>query len=257
MAYTYGIIPARWGSTRFPGKPLHLIAGKPLVQHVWERCQDANGLARVIIATDDSRISAVARGFGAEVEMTSTAHATGTDRLAEVAERHPEATHFLNIQGDEPTIPPTLINELAAVLAADPHLDMATCATLVRDPADVDNPNCVKVVRAANGDALYFSRSPIPFRGYAGAHAPLPLRHQGIYAYTRGFLERFVRWPQGDLERFERLEQLRALENGARIRVIVTDHESLGVDSPDDVPRAEEALAQALFRFPLLSSLIS
>lgn len=244
VARIYGIIPARWGSTRFPGKALHPVAGKPLVQHVWERCGEATELADVIIATDDERIADAARGFGARVEMTSPDHPSGTDRLAEVAGRLPDATHLINIQGDEPTIPASLIDRLARALAGDPALEMATAATRLDEADDFANPNVVKVVLAANGDALYFSRSPIPFTGFLHAIAGVPIYgHHGLYGYTTAFLQRFVSWPPSELEKIERLEQLRALENGVRIRVLVTEHEALGVDSPADVAPAEAALS--------------
>ena len=245
MARIYGIIPARWGSTRFPGKALHPIAGKPLVQHVWERCREATQLAGVIIATDDKRIAAAARGFGARVELTSPDHPSGTDRLAEVATRLPDATHFVNVQGDEPTIPSALIDRLVRALADDPALEMVTAATRLESSADFEDPNVVKVVLAANGDALYFSRSPIPYTGFLHSIAGVPIYgHHGLYGYTRNLLTRFVSWPPSTLEKIERLEQLRALENGVRIRVLVTEHEAIGVDSPADVPHAESALSR-------------
>lgn len=245
MALAYGILPARWGSTRFPGKPLHHIAGKPLLQHAWECARRCRRLARVLIATDDERIAAAARAFGAEVEMTSSAHPTGTDRLAEVATRHPEATHFINIQGDEPRIAPELVDLLVEALASDPALPMATSATPLRDPAEQANPNCVKVVLDAAGNALYFSRAPIPFPGFAPPGAALPLyRHQGLYGYTRAFLLQFVAWPPSPLEQIERLEQLRALENGAKLRVILTDYDSAGIDTPEDAARLEAELSR-------------
>jgi 3-deoxy-manno-octulosonate cytidylyltransferase (CMP-KDO synthetase) len=244
VARIYGIIPARWGSTRFPGKALHPMAGKPLVRHVWERCREASELLDVIVATDDERIAAVVRDFGGRVEMTSADHPSGTDRLAEVAARLPDATHFINVQGDEPTVPASLIDRLARAVADDPALEMATAAARLHTAADFENPNVVKVVLAANGDALYFSRSPIPYAGYLHAIAGVPIYgHHGIYAYAREFLQKFVAWPPSALERTERLEQLRALENGVRIRVLVTEHDALGVDSPADVAAAEAALA--------------
>jgi 3-deoxy-manno-octulosonate cytidylyltransferase (CMP-KDO synthetase) len=244
VARIYGIIPARWGSTRFPGKALHLIAGKPLIQHVWERCLEASALEGVIVATDDERIAATVRNFGGRVELTSADHPSGTDRLAEVATRLPDATHFINVQGDEPTVPATLIDRLAEALAEDPGLEMITAATRLHDAADFENPNVVKVVLAANGDALYFSRSSIPFTGFLHSIAGVPIYgHHGIYGYSRAFLQKFVGWPPSALEKAERLEQLRALENGVRIRVLITEHAALGVDSPDDVAAAESALA--------------
>jgi 3-deoxy-manno-octulosonate cytidylyltransferase (CMP-KDO synthetase) len=221
--HVLGVLPARWGSTRFPGKPLHLIAGKPLIQHVWERCQACSRLDEILVATDDERIlRAVAENFGGRAVMTSPEHPTGTDRIAEAARAVPQATHIVNIQGDEPLIDPALIDELAETMTADPALDMATAANPL-DPADpaAHDPNVVKVVTALDGRALYFSRSPLPFFRNAVPGLPV-LRHKGIYAYSRGFLERFVTWPPSPLEKAESLEQLRALENGASIKVLLT-----------------------------------
>ena len=237
-----GILPARWGSSRFPGKPLHLIAGKPLIQHVWEQCRKCRRLDDLYIATDDERIQAAALAFGAKVVMTSPDHPTGTDRIAEAIQSIPAATHIVNIQGDEPLIDPELVDELAATMEADPELDMATAANPL-DPADpaVQDPNVVKVVTALDGRALYFSRSPLPF--FRNAVAGLPVyRHKGIYAYRRTFLERFVTWPPSPLERAESLEQLRALENGASIKVLPTLDTSPGVDTPEQAAQVEALL---------------
>ena len=244
VARIYGIIPARWGSTRFPGKALHPLAGKPLIQHVWNRCKEASALQDVIVATDDPRIATAVRDFGGRAELTSADHPSGTDRLAEVAARLTDATHFINVQGDEPTVPAGLIDRLAQTLAGDSDLEMVTAATRLEDAADFENPNVVKVVLAVNGDALYFSREPIPYAGFLASRAGIPIYgHHGIYGYTRELLQRFVSWPPSPLEKIERLEQLRALENGARIRVLITDHAALGVDSPADVAHAESALS--------------
>lgn len=242
------LIPARWGATRFPGKPLHPIAGKPLMQHVWERACAASRLAAgVCIATDDERIARAAAGFGARAILTRPEHPSGTDRIAEAAAGLAGAgvqfSHVLNVQGDEPLIDPGLLDLLAGALLDDPGLPMVTAACPSHDPGDRRDPNCVKVVLARNGDALYFSRAGIPYPAVPGADAAAPfLRHQGVYGYRRDFLESFVRWEPSPLERTERLEQLRALENGARIRVIVTARASLGVDVPEDVARVEAAL---------------
>lgn len=237
-----GILPARWGSSRFPGKPLHPIAGKPLIRHVWEQCQRCRRLDEVVIATDDERIFAAARDFGARVVMTSPEHPTGTDRLAEAIAALPTAGIIINIQGDEPLIDPELIDELAAVMTGEPGLDMATAANPL-DPADpaVQDPNVVKVVTALDGRALYFSRSPLPFFRHAVAGLPV-YRHKGIYAYRRTFLERFVTWPPSPLERAESLEQLRALENGASIRVLPTLDTSPGVDTPEQAAEVERLI---------------
>lgn len=241
-----GILPARWGSTRFPGKPLHLIAGKPLIQRVWERCQSAEKLSEILVATDDERIATAVEVFGGKAVMTSPEHPTGTDRLAEAIQAIPQATHILNIQGDEPLIDPALIDALAQALIDDPTLHMVTAANPL-DPTDlaVSDPNVVKVVLKRNGHALYFSRSPLPF-----FRNPVPglqvLRHKGIYGYRRDFLETFVTWPPSPLEQAESLEQLRALENGANIRVLITNDTSPGVDTPDQALEIE----RLLFRLP-------
>jgi 3-deoxy-manno-octulosonate cytidylyltransferase (CMP-KDO synthetase) len=240
--YILGVLPSRWGSTRFPGKPLHLIAGKPLIQHVWERCQQCTGLDEVIVATDDARIRDAVIAFGGKVAMTSPDHLTGTDRIAEAAQAVPQATHIVNIQGDEPLIDPALIDELAAAMVADPTLDMATAANPLEpsDPA-VQDSNVVKVAVALDGRALYFSRSPLPFFRNPVEGLPV-LRHKGIYAYKRSFLERFVTWPPSPMEMAESLEQLRALENGATIKVLLTADTSPGVDTPEQAREIERML---------------
>jgi len=235
MSKVVAIIPARWGSTRFPGKALHLIAGKPLIRHVWERTMAAGTLDSVIIATDDMRIADAAFAFGAEVSLTSPKHVSGTDRIAEVAKKLPQAvTHIINVQGDEPVVDPALINRLARTLAADPKIPMITAANPFAKNEDPANPNAVKVVLDRASDALYFSRSPVPFS--RDNDAPVVYyRHQGIYGYSRKFLLQFIQWKPGVLEKIEQLEQLRALENGAKIRVLITKKVSIGVDTPDDV----------------------
>jgi 3-deoxy-manno-octulosonate cytidylyltransferase (CMP-KDO synthetase) len=237
-----GVLPSRWGSTRFPGKPLHLIAGKPLIQHVWERCKSCSGLDEILVATDDERILTAVRAFGGIAVMTSPGHPTGTDRIAEALRSRPAATHVVNIQGDEPLIDPRLIDQLAATIAGDPTLDMATAANPL-DPADpaVCDPNVVKVVTTLDGRALYFSRSPLPFFRNPVEGLPV-LRHKGIYAYKRSFLERFVTWPPSPLESAESLEQLRALENGASIKVLLTADTSPGVDTPEQALEIERLL---------------
>ena len=241
-SYIIGVIPSRWGSTRFPGKPLHLIAGKPLIQHVWERCQQCSRLDEILVAVDDERIRDAVLAFGGQVAMTSPDHLTGTDRIAEAVRSIPQATHIVNIQGDEPLIDPALIDELAAAIAVDPTLDMATAANPL-DPADpaVQDPNVVKVAVALDGRALYFSRSPLPFFRNPVAGLPV-LRHKGIYAYRRDFLERFITWPPSPLELAESLEQLRALENGASIKVLLTTDTSPGVDTPKQAREIEQLL---------------
>jgi 3-deoxy-manno-octulosonate cytidylyltransferase (CMP-KDO synthetase) len=235
------IIPARFASTRLPGKPLQLIAGKPLIQHVWERCAKARGVEAVIVATDDMRIAEAAFGFGAEVAMTSPKHRSGTDRVAEVAKKLRGISHIINVQGDEPQIDPALITKLASAMTKDHAVEMITAASAFTDQEEIANPNMVKVVLDRAGNGLYFSRWPIPFVRTDGVQ-PTFYRHQGIYGYTTKFLLQFVKWKPGALEQAESLEQLRALENGARIRVLLTKSAAIGVDTPEDVLAYERML---------------
>ena len=242
-----GIIPARYASTRFPGKPLHLIAGKPLIAHVVERCREAASWAEVIVATDDDRIAEVAREF-CRVEMTRSDHSTGTDRIAEVAGRV-ECDAVVNVQGDEPLIAPAVIDAVAGALS---NAEMSTAASPVNNISDVSDPNVVKVVVSAEGRALYFSRRTIPFvrdladAGAAGQLAAFPfLKHLGIYGYRRETLARLVGLEPSPLEEAERLEQLRALENGIAIAVRRVEHDAVGVDVPEDVARVEALLRKA------------
>jgi 3-deoxy-manno-octulosonate cytidylyltransferase (CMP-KDO synthetase) len=239
-----GVIPARFASTRFPGKPLHLIAGKPLIQWVVEQCQKARSLTKVIVATDDTQIWEVAQGF-CDVEMTRAEHRSGTDRIAEVAERH-ACDALVNIQGDEPLIEPAVIDSVAAALE---KTEMSTAAAAIKDDFEYDNPNVVKVVVNRAGHALYFSRRTIPYvRDAAGASVKEQLaafaflKHLGIYGYRRETLLRLVRFPESPLENAEKLEQLRALDNGIQISVVPVDYESIGVDVPADVQRVEQIL---------------
>jgi 3-deoxy-manno-octulosonate cytidylyltransferase (CMP-KDO synthetase) len=240
MSRTAIIIPARWGSTRFPGKPLHLIAGKPLLQHVWERCSKIKGADQIIVATDDTRILEAAFAFGAEVALTSAKHPSGTDRLAEVAKNLPSADIILNVQGDEPFLDPRLAGRVIEALRSSPAAQMSTAACPLA-PEDLDNPNCVKVVTDLSGHALYFSRCPIPC-DRDGDALPKRFRHIGIYAYRRKFLLDLVKRRQTPLEKSEKLEQLRALEHGAKIRVITTKFSGPGVDTPSDAAAAERAM---------------
>ncbi len=240
-----GIIPARYASSRFRGKPLALIAGKPLIQHVVERCQQAESLAEVIVATDDTRVWEVAEGF-CRAEMTAPGHPSGTDRIAEVVQRHP-CDAVVNIQGDEPLIAPAVIDAVAGALS---QCAMSTAATRLTSPAELENPNTVKVVVNAAGHALYFSRRTIPYLREAATRsvdeqmAAFPfLKHLGIYGYRRDTLLRLVRAPVSPLEQAEKLEQLRALENGIPIAVVRVDYDSVGVDVPADVVRVERRLA--------------
>jgi 3-deoxy-manno-octulosonate cytidylyltransferase (CMP-KDO synthetase) len=238
-----GIIPARFASTRFPGKPLALIAGRPLIQHVVEQCQRAKSLGEVIVATDDTRIWEVAQNF-CRVEMTRPEHPSGSDRIAEVAGRC-DCDAVVNIQGDEPLIEPGVIDAVAKALAQN---EMSTAATRIKIPAELDNPNVVKVVVNAAGHALYFSRCTIPYlrEAASGSSEQLAafafLKHLGIYGYRRGTLLRLVKFPVSPLEHAEKLEQLRALENGIQIAVLKVDYDSLGVDAPEDVAKVEKIL---------------
>jgi 3-deoxy-manno-octulosonate cytidylyltransferase (CMP-KDO synthetase) len=241
-----GIIPARYASTRFPGKPLALIAGKPLIQHVAEQCRKARSLTEVIVATDDARIAEVAKKF-CRVEMTRADHPSGSDRIAEVASRV-GCDAVVNIQGDEPLIDPAVIDSVANALAKD---EMSTAATPIKDLAEYDNPNVVKVVVNAAGRALYFSRRTIPYLREA-ANSPVSeqlaafpfLKHLGIYGYRRETLLNLVRFPVSPLEAVEKLEQLRALENGIQIAVVKVNYDSVGVDIPEDVARVEKILSR-------------
>lgn len=241
MSRITAIIPARFGSTRFPGKPLHLIAGQSLIERTWRRCVACPALARVLIATDDQRIMAAAAAFGAEAVLTSPDHPSGTDRLAEAATHDPAATHFINVQGDEPLISPALIAELAARLAADPAIGMITAVHPSNDPAQQHDPNIVKAVLDHHGRALYFSRSPLPYQRNPQSGTPF-WRHMGLYGYSRAFLQQFVSWPPSALELIEGLEQLRALENGAVIHCVITAHDSPGIDTPEQAAAMERVL---------------
>lgn len=234
------IIPARWASSRLPGKPLLHLAGKPILQHVWERCQKIPDNDLVIIATDDMRIAEAAFAFGAEVAFTSPRHPSGTDRIAEVARKLSRVDIVVNVQGDEPFLPPSLPAKLIATLREDRGLAMSTAACPL-DPHDLDNPNCVKVVTDLDGRALYFSRAPIPC-DRDGTTAPRRLRHLGIYAYRRRFLLDLVEHKPTPLEKSEKLEQLRALETGARIAVVKTRPTGPGIDTPEDLTNAERLL---------------
>ena len=235
------VLPARWGSTRFPGKALHPIAGRPLIQHVWERCTRAKKLAGVIIATDDMRIARAAFDFGADVAMTSRRHKSGTDRVAEVARTLRGVSHVINVQGDEPMISPRLIDQLAGTLLEEKKVGMITAASRFTPGEDVTDPNIVKVVLDQESNALYFSRAAIPCARDGISLVP-HYRHQGIYGYSLPLLLKFVKWKPTRLEQTEQLEQLRALEHGVRIRVAVTSRVSTGVDRPQDVAIVERLL---------------
>ena len=247
------IIPARYGASRLPGKPLADLAGKPIVQWVHERAL-ASGAARVVIATDDARIETAARAFGAEVVMTSPEHRSGTDRIAEAARKLglPDEALVVNVQGDEPLLPPPLIRQVAADLAAHPAADMATLSQRIVTLSDLASPHVVKVVCDRDGYALYFSRSlvPHPRDGMPEAEhladaKPGWQRHIGIYAYRVGFLRAFVHWPPAGIETTEMLEQLRALWNGATVHVAEACAPApVGVDTPEDLERLREAVGR-------------
>jgi 3-deoxy-manno-octulosonate cytidylyltransferase (CMP-KDO synthetase) len=233
------IIPARYGSSRLPGKALAGIEGVPMVVRVWRQTSKARFLSRVIVATDDDRIARAARSAGGEVEMTSSSHQSGTDRIAEVARRI-SADIYLNVQGDLPFIAPEDLDALAAPMRADAGIAMATLATPIVDAQEWQNPNVVKVVCDDRGDALYFSRSSIPFPRDGGVPANA-LRHIGVYGYRRDFLLSFASLEPGVLEQIEKLEQLRAMERGYKIRVVASVAPSIEVDTPDDLARAQAA----------------
>src|SRR5262245_53276680 len=245
MNRAVGIIPVRWSSTRFPGKPLHIIAGKSLLHRVWERCKRAKNLDSVIVATDDMRIAEAAFHWGAEVALTSTTHCSGTDRIAEVARNAKQFAFIINIQGDEPLIHPRLIDRVVEKLRANGAIQIVTAAHRFEYREDALSPHQVKVVVDLSGNALYFSRAPIPFQKNGRSSA---LRHQGIYGFRRNALLQFVKWKPTPLERAESLEQLRALENGVNVHVLITAKGSPGIDTLADAEALEQKLARAEWR---------
>lgn len=245
-ARVVGVIPARYGSSRLPGKPLRTIGGRPLIEHVVNRCRAAQGLEAVLVATDDERIAETVRGFGGEAVMTRADHVSGTDRLAEVAERI-DAEIVVNIQGDQPFLDPVMIDEVIAPLIADPTAPVSTLIHPIHRDEDLMDPGVVKTVVDLKGNALYFSRSLIPYPREKVAHAVY--EHVGVYAYRRETLIELARLPATTLERVESLEQLRWLEHGIRICVVESrcrDHAFSGfsVDTPEDLERAERMLAE-------------
>lgn len=241
-----GVIPARYGSSRLPGKALVDLQGKPLLYHVYKRSCRANKINRLMIATDDERIYAAANAFGAEVVMTAKDHMSGTDRVWEAVKDKP-ADIIVNIQGDEPLIDAAAIDRTVDLLLEDPDADMATLKAPIRQGSDFSNPNVVKVVTEENGYALYFSRAPIPYSRQAKRNPPEGLEHAfvhiGIYAFRRNFLKKFVAWPPSELEKVEQLEQLRALEHGAKIKVGLARDHVFGVDTPEDLERIRKLVA--------------
>ncbi len=241
-----GVIPARLASSRFPGKILAPLASKPMVQHVYERASQARYLTSTIIATDDEQIYEAVRKFGARVRMTRADHPTGTDRVAEIASAE-NCDIVVNIQGDEPLIDPDAIDAAILPMVHDDDIQMATLKKKIVEPSEVTNPNVVKVITDLKGDAIYFSRLPIPYYRDGAPTAP-HFKHIGLYIYRRDFLLAYPTLPVGPLEQAERLEQLRALENGYRIRVVETDYESLGVDTPEDLERVATLFATSAQR---------
>jgi 3-deoxy-manno-octulosonate cytidylyltransferase (CMP-KDO synthetase) len=230
-----GVIPARYGASRFPGKPLALLWGRPMLQHVWERARAARGIDELVIATDDDRIASAANSWGADVEITSETCASGTDRVAEVAQHRPQAAIVLNLQGDEPELETSAVTRLVETMRADESIAMGTVAHHEPDLAAMASENVVKVVLDDHGFALYFSRADL-----AGAARGGPaLRHAGVYAFRRALLLDFASWPPSKLELAERLEQLRAVERGVRIKVVLGDHPFAGVDTPEQLAALE------------------
>jgi 3-deoxy-manno-octulosonate cytidylyltransferase (CMP-KDO synthetase) len=246
-----GVIPARFASSRFPGKVLAQISSKSMLQRVYERASLARYLTSTIIATDDARVYEVARSFGARVVLTRADHVSGTDRVAEAASAE-NAEIVVNIQGDEPLIDPAAIDAAILPLAHDPEIVMGTLKKAIEDPREITDANVVKVVTDRSGDAIYFSRCPIPYERDQACPAT-HFKHIGLYVYRRDFLLKYPALPVGPLERAERLEQLRALENGYRIRVGETECESLGVDTPEDLERVcrlfEASMAQGVKQY--------
>jgi 3-deoxy-manno-octulosonate cytidylyltransferase (CMP-KDO synthetase) len=242
--YVVAVIPARYGSTRLPGKPLVLLAGKPMVQHVHDRTKLASTVDRVIVATDDQRIVDAVEGFKGEARMTRADHRTGTERIAEVA-AHEQGDVFLNVQGDEPLIDPESIDAAVNALLEEPAAQISTVVTPIRQPADIMDPNVVKAVLDFDENALYFSRAPIPWVRDTQHKVHVNYwKHLGLYVFQRDALIEYPTLPQGELERIEQLEQLRWLENGWKIRVAEVAHDAVSVDVPEDVARVEKLLGE-------------
>ena len=236
------VIPARYGATRLPGKPLVQLAGKPMIQRVYERAKQSQRAGRVIVATDDARIVAAVEGFGGEARMTRADHRTGTERVAEVA-AHVAGEVFVNVQGDEPLLDPAAVDTAIDALLEEPVAAVATVATAIRVPGDIMDPNVVKAVLDFDNNALYFSRAPVPW--VRDTSAKLQVRHWkhlGLYVFQREALLEYPTLPQGELEKIEQLEQLRWMENGWKIRVAEVEHDAVSVDVPEDVARVEKLL---------------
>ncbi len=238
------IIPARFGSSRLPGKPLASIAGKPMIQHVVERVRRAQLVKSILVATDDERIKKAVEAFGGQAILTRPDHRTGTDRVAEVA-THVDAEIYVNIQGDEPLIDPGTVDAVVSAMLEDDSVQIATPCTAITQPNEIMDPNVVKVTRDFDGNGLYFSRAPIPWvRDTKTTVAARHWKHIGLYAFRRDTLLEFPTLPPGELEHIEQLEQLRWLENGFRIRVVETDYDAVSVDVPADIERVEKLLRQ-------------
>jgi 3-deoxy-manno-octulosonate cytidylyltransferase (CMP-KDO synthetase) len=242
---TVAIIPARYASTRFPGKPLTKIGGVTMIERVYKQAALAKSLSAVIVATDDMRIADAVKSFGGNVVMTRDDHRSGTDRLAEVAQTHPDIDVIVNVQGDEPLIDPHTIDSAVKPLLAESQVQMSTIAAPITDPVEINSPDIVKVVLDSNNFALYFSRSPIPHYRDAAPADRTCLAHVGLYVYRRECLLRLAALPATPLEQAECLEQLRALENGIRIKVVTGKYRSIAVDRPMDVVNVERALVQS------------
>ena len=244
MSKTAIIIPARYGSSRLEGKPLIEVNGKPIIQWVYEKAQQAKLADMIIVATDDERIFNAVKAFGGDVEMTSASHKCGSDRIREVAERHPEISYIVNLQGDEPLIKPESIDAVAKNVQEDENADISTLIRVLTDEVEINNPNLVKCVVDNNGYALYFSRSKIPFERNSGIATFYG--HLGIYGYKREALMKMTSLPQTPLERIESLEQLRALENGMKIKTSVVDFVPVGIDTKEDLEKFKEIISQKL-----------
>lgn len=240
------VIPARYASARFPGKALVSLGGKPMIQRVWERVRQASSPDAILVATDDERIRSAVMAFGGEAVMTRADHRSGTERVAEVAAGRSDAELIVNVQADEPLLEPAAIDAAVEALRSNTDVHVATLAVPIGNPAEIMDPNVVKTVLDFDGNALYFSRAPIPWvRDRAGPVHAKHLKHLGLYAFRRDALLEFDTFPVGDLERIEQLEQLRWLENGYRIRVVETEYDSIGVDTPEDAARVEQLLAKS------------
>ncbi len=238
-----GVIPARYSATRFDGKVLATLCGKAVIQHTWENAKKAHTLDELIVAADDERIIKTVESFGGKATLTAKGHPSGTDRLREIVNSL-DVNIVVNIQADEPLLHPSMIDELVTALLQDKEIVMATLMKKIDNPEEIGNPNVVKVVPDKDNFALYFSRVAIPFHKQAGAGCYY--KHIGLYSYTKDFLFTFVNLPRSFLEKTEGLEQLRALENGYKIKVLETSYKTVGIDTPEDLKRAEEVLSKGI-----------